>query len=77
MAAYISGGYTKLSLYDRRVVTCTILIGCIHCIIFITYHLVLQAGQTVLYCASGAGSMETVKILLEYGAQVNQALNVS
>ena len=75
MAAYISGGYTKLSLYDRRVVTCTN--GCIHCIIFITYHLVLQEGQTVLYWASEAGSMETVKILLEYGAQVNQANNVS
>ena len=56
-------------------VTCTI--GCIHCIIFIMYHLVLQAGETVLYWASRTGSMETVKILLEYGAQVNQANNVS
>ena len=34
-------------------------------------------SKTFLYSACDMGHKETVKILLEYGAQVNQANNVS
>ena len=42
-----------------------------------SHHLALQEGITSLYSACNRGDMETVKLLLEYGAQVNQANNVS
>ena len=48
--------------------------ACVHSGIPFFY---LQKGQTILYIASGLNHLEIVKMLLEYGAQVNKANNVS
>ena len=39
--------------------------------------LTLQSGYSPLHYASGRDHIETVKVLLEYGAQVNLANDVS
>ena len=48
--------------------------ACVHSGIPFFY---LQNGLTILYIACGLNRLEIVKMLLEYGAQVNKANNVS
>ena len=41
------------------------------------YTIILQNGQTILYISCAYNHLEVVKVLLEYGAQVNKVNNVS
>ena len=50
---------------------CVIIMACVIPLFY------LQVGQTVLYLACGLNHLEIVKVLLEYGAQVNKPNNVS
>ena len=51
-----------------------VIMACVHSGIPFLY---LQEGQTVLYTACAYYHLEIVKMLLEYGAQVNKVNSVS